>query len=89
MDDPEHARPRRMVTAPFAIKRVEAFRPAAQQIVDELIDEMLAGPKPVDLVEAFALPVPSVVICALLKPATPTRPSRMPTPPRAPNGTPD
>ncbi|GHF76837.1 cytochrome P450 [Amycolatopsis bartoniae] len=66
MDDPEHARLRRMVTAPFAIKRVEAMRPAVQKIVDDLIDELLAGPKPVDLVEAFALPVPSLVICELL-----------------------
>lgn len=66
MDDPEHARLRRMVTAPFAIKRVEALRPGVQKIVDDLIDEMLAGPKPVDLVEAFALPVPSLVICQLL-----------------------
>nr|WP_320777773.1 cytochrome P450 [Streptomyces sp. CRN 30] len=66
MDDPEHARMRRMVTAPFAIKRVEAMRPAVQKIVDDLIDELLAGPDPVDLVEAFALPVPSLVICELL-----------------------
>jgi hypothetical protein len=66
MDDPEHARLRRMVTAPFTIKRVAAMRPAVQKIVDDLIDEMLAGPKPVDLVEAFALPVPSLVICRLL-----------------------
>ncbi|KOG31460.1 cytochrome P450 [Streptomyces resistomycificus] len=66
MDDPEHARLRRMVTAPFAIKRVEALRPAVQQIVDGLIDDMLAGPRPVDLVEAFALPIPSLVICELL-----------------------
>ncbi|MFC9057177.1 cytochrome P450 [Streptomyces sp. NPDC057074] len=66
MDDPEHARLRRMVTAPFAIKKVEALRPAVQKIVDELIDDMLAGPKPVDLVEAFALPVTSLVICELL-----------------------
>jgi cytochrome P450 len=66
MDDPEHARLRRMVTAPFAIKRVEALRPAVQKIVDDLIDAMLAGPNPVDLVEAFALPVPSLVICELL-----------------------
>jgi cytochrome P450 len=66
MDDPEHARLRRMVTAPFAIKRVEAMRAGVQQIVDDLIDEMLAGPNPVDLVEAFALPVPSLVICRLL-----------------------
>jgi cytochrome P450 len=66
MDDPEHARLRRMVTAPFMIKRIEAMRPGIQKIVDGLIDDLLAGPKPVDLVEAFALPVPSLVICQLL-----------------------
>ena len=66
MDDPEHARLRRMVTSRFAIKQVESLRPAIQRIVDGLIDEMLAGPKPVDLVKAFALPVPSLVICELL-----------------------
>ncbi|MEV6301291.1 cytochrome P450 [Actinoplanes sp. NPDC051861] len=66
MDDPEHARLRRMVTAPFMVKRIEAMRPAVQRIVDTLIDDMLAGPKPVDLVESFALPVPSLVISDLL-----------------------
>ncbi|QUQ65569.1 cytochrome P450 [Kutzneria sp. CA-103260] len=66
MDDPEHARLRRMVTGPFTIKRVEAMRAGVQKIVDDLIDAMLAGPKPVDLVQAFALPVPSLVICDLL-----------------------
>jgi hypothetical protein len=66
MDDPEHARLRRMVTAPFAVKKVQAMRPGIQKIVDEKIDEMLAGPKPADLVRAFSLPVPSLVICQLL-----------------------
>jgi cytochrome P450 len=66
MDDPEHARLRRMVTAPFMIKRIEAMRPAVQQIADDLIDAMLAGPNPADLVEAFALPLPSLVISDLL-----------------------
>lgn len=66
MDDPEHARLRRMVTAPFAIKKVEALRPAVQRIVDGLIDDLLAGPRPADLVERFALPIPSLVICELL-----------------------
>ncbi|MGW0858213.1 cytochrome P450 [Streptomyces sp. NPDC002690] len=66
MDDPDHARLRRMTTAPFAIKRVEAMRPAIQKIVDDLIDRMLANPGPADLVEAFALPLPSLVICELL-----------------------
>ena len=66
MDDPDHARLRRMATAAFSVKRMEALRPAIQKVVDGLIDDMLAGPVPVDLVEAFALPVPSLVICELL-----------------------
>jgi cytochrome P450 len=66
MDDPDHIRLRRMVTAPFTIKRVAAMRSTIQQIVDGLIDDLLAGPKPVDLVQAFALPLPSLVICDLL-----------------------
>jgi len=66
MDDPEHRRLRRMVLPLFTVKRVEAMRPRVQQIVDERLDGLLAGPKPVDLVEELALPVPSLVICELL-----------------------
>jgi cytochrome P450 len=65
-DPPEHSRYRRMLTAPFTAKRVEALRPPIQKITDELIDTMLAGPKPVDLVKALALPVPSLMISDLL-----------------------
>lgn len=66
MDDPEHNRLRRMVTAPFTVRRMKELRPAVQKIIDDQIDALLAGPNPVDLVEAFALPVPSLVICELL-----------------------
>ncbi|MGC7094314.1 cytochrome P450 [Amycolatopsis lurida] len=66
MDDPEHARLRRMVGSAFAVKKVAAMRPMVQQIVDDALDEFLGGPKPADLVEGFALPVPSLVICELL-----------------------
>ncbi|MEQ4720751.1 cytochrome P450 [Nonomuraea sp. B19D2] len=66
MDDPEHARLRRMLTGTFTVRRIERLRPAVQRIVDGLIDEMLAGPAPADLVNAFALAVPSLVICELL-----------------------
>src|SRR5205807_561287 len=45
---------------------VEGLRPAIQQITDEHIDAMLAGPKPADIVTALALPVPSLVISQLL-----------------------
>lgn len=66
MDAPEHQRLRRMVTAPFTARRVEGMRAQIQENVDGLIDNLLAGPKPADLVEAFALPVPSLIICLLL-----------------------
>jgi cytochrome P450 len=66
MDDPDHARLRRMVMPTFTLRRVAELRPAIQRIVDERIDALLAGPRPVDLVEEFALPVPSLVICHLL-----------------------
>ncbi|NKY98907.1 cytochrome P450 [Nocardiopsis alborubida] len=65
-DAPEHTRLRRMVNLPFTVKRIEALRPRIQELTDGLIDEMLAGPKPVDLVQAFALPVPTIVITDML-----------------------
>jgi cytochrome P450 len=55
-----------MVNAPFLVKRIEAMRPTVQGIVDGLIDDMLGGPNPADLLTAFALAVPSLVIAELL-----------------------
>ena len=66
MDDPEHARLRRMLTGDFIIKRIEAMRPEIQGIVDGFLDDMTAHQPPADLVQEFALPVPSLVICMLL-----------------------
>ncbi|MCU7724298.1 cytochrome P450 [Actinoplanes sp. KI2] len=65
-DPPEHTRLRRTVNAPFMVKRVEALRPRIQQVLDSLIDEMLAGPRPADLVQAIGLPVPTMVITEIL-----------------------
>jgi len=66
MDPPEHSRHRRMITNEFTVKRVKRMRPQIQQITDQVIDDLLAGPRPADLVEALSLPVPSLVICELL-----------------------
>jgi cytochrome P450 len=66
MDPPEHGPARRAVAGEFTVRRLEALRPRIQQIVDEQVDAMLAGPRPVDLVQALSLPVPSLVICELL-----------------------
>ncbi|MFD4369405.1 cytochrome P450 [Rhodococcus sp. NPDC058521] len=65
-DGAEHTRFRRMMTRAFTFKRVTALRPHVQQTTDELLDAMLAGPKPADLVAAVALPLPSLVICQML-----------------------
>ncbi|MBV1938487.1 cytochrome P450 [Streptomyces sp. BV286] len=65
-DAPEHTRLRRMVNGPFLVKRIEAMRAPIQKIVDGLIDDLLSGPNPADLVTALALPVPSLVISELL-----------------------
>jgi len=65
-DAEEHTRFRRMLSKPFTFRRVEALRPAVQQITDDHIDALLAGPQPGDIVSALALPVPSLVISQLL-----------------------
>ncbi|MEU6119724.1 cytochrome P450 [Streptomyces sp. NPDC047117] len=66
VDDPEHNVQRRMLIPSFGLKRIAAMRPRIQQIVDRLLDDMEAGGHPAELVSAFALPVPSMVICELL-----------------------
>ncbi|SEE11083.1 MULTISPECIES: cytochrome P450 [Streptomyces] len=66
VDDPLHARQRRMLIPSFGVKRMNAIRPRLQGLVDRLLDDMLAKGPVVDLVSAFALPVPSMAICELL-----------------------
>lgn len=66
MDGAEHLANRRLLTSEFTVKKMDALRPRVQDIVDALIDDMLAGPNPVDLVQAFALPVALLVICEML-----------------------
>ncbi|MBA9049831.1 cytochrome P450 [Streptomyces griseofuscus] len=65
-DDPEHQRQRRMMIPSFTLKRAGGLRPAIQRIVDGLLDTMIEQGPPADLVPAFALPVPSMVICDVL-----------------------
>jgi cytochrome P450 len=66
MDPPEHDVLRRMVISEFSVRRIAAMRPGIQRTVDATLDAMLAAGPPADLVAAFGLPVPSLVICQLL-----------------------
>jgi cytochrome P450 len=70
MDPPEHTRFRRMLTGQFTVRRMRALEPRIAEIVSSHLDDLdrcdrLVAP-PVDLVEAFTLPVPSLVICEVL-----------------------
>lgn len=65
-DAEEHTRFRRMLSKPFTFKRVEALRSAIQEVTDESIDDILAGPQPADIVAKLALPVPTKVISEML-----------------------
>lgn len=66
LDNPQHDQVRRALLHDFMAKRMELLRPRIQQLVDRLIDDMVAGPNPTDLVEALAVPLPSLVMCDML-----------------------
>jgi cytochrome P450 len=66
MDPPDHTRYRRLLTGQFTVRRMNALVPQIERIVAEHLDAMERSPRPVDLVQAFALPIPSMVICELL-----------------------
>lgn len=66
MDPPEHTRYRKALSELLSMKRMKALKPRIGQIVHEHLDSMASMGSPVDLVECFALPVPSFMICELL-----------------------
>ena len=66
LDPPEHQRLRRMLTPEFTIRRMKRLEPRIAEIVDQQLDAMETAGPPSDLVENFALPIPSLVICELL-----------------------
>src|SRR5215216_3041638 len=64
-DPPRHTRLRGLVNKAFTLRRMEAFRPRIEQLVDEMLDAM-EGKDEVDLVSEFAQPLPIIIICDLL-----------------------
>ncbi|QFY08318.1 cytochrome P450 [Nonomuraea phyllanthi] len=65
-DAPEHTRYRKLLTGQFTVRRMKALEPRIEEITNACLDDMAAAGGPVDLVQAFALPIPSLVICELL-----------------------
>ncbi|AEO68221.1 4b72ec53-8c48-4fb7-868a-96bdfe2182ab [Thermothielavioides terrestris] len=69
MDPPEHMRHRSMVESWFTPEKVKSMRPYIDKTVNDLLERLKAkgcANGPVDLVEEFALPVPSYIIYTIL-----------------------
>lgn len=65
-DPPDHTRLRKLVSRAFTMRAIAGMRPRIEAIAAELADRMAAGPAQVDLLDAFAYPLPMSVICDLL-----------------------
>jgi cytochrome P450 len=66
LDPPDHTRLRRLAAQAFTVRRIAALRPRIQEIADGLADALIAHGPVADLVEEFAFPLPTVVMCELL-----------------------
>ncbi|SHK62278.1 Cytochrome P450 [Pseudonocardia thermophila] len=66
MDPPEQHRLRRMLAPEFTVRRIRRLEPRIAEVVDDHLDAMEQAGAPAELVSAFALPLPSLVICELL-----------------------
>ncbi|MEW2428654.1 cytochrome P450 [Micromonospora sp. NPDC047644] len=64
-EPPDHTRLRRLISAAFTRRRMEDMRPRIERIAEDLLDAM-AGTDEVDLVAAYALPLPIRVLGGLL-----------------------
>ena len=65
LDDPDHKRIRDLVSIAFNQRAVDAMRPRIQEVADHLLDP-LAKSGSFDVVEAYAKPLPTIVIAEML-----------------------
>jgi cytochrome P450 len=66
MDEPQHSRYRKPLVGKFTVRRMRLLAERVEQITAEHLDAMAAAGPPVDLVPAFAKPIPAIMICELL-----------------------
>ncbi|HEX8867015.1 MAG TPA: cytochrome P450, partial [Lentzea sp.] len=65
-DPPDHTRLRKMLQGQFTVRRMNQLSEWIGTIVDDQLKHLRTFDGHADLVKEFALPVPSLVICALL-----------------------
>ncbi|MFG2223325.1 cytochrome P450 [Streptomyces sp. NPDC048644] len=66
LDAPEHTRYRRLLTGKFTVRRMRQLAERVEQFTTACLDAMEQAGPTADLVEAFARPVPALMICELL-----------------------
>ncbi len=66
MDPPSLNRVRRLINKAFTTPQVEALRPWTQRTVDGMLDGLVAGGAPGDVVRHLSEPLPLMTICELL-----------------------
>jgi cytochrome P450 len=64
-DPPDHTRLRALVSKAFTPRRIEQLAPRIQEIADDLLDAVQGEPQ-IDLIDAYAFPLPIIVISELL-----------------------
>ncbi|MER5217487.1 cytochrome P450 [Streptomyces sp. NPDC002838] len=65
-DRPQHSRYRKPLAGKFTVRRIRKLTEHIEQITADHLDAMEKAGPPVDLVTAFAKPIPAIVICELL-----------------------
>ncbi|WP_219472014.1 cytochrome P450 [Nonomuraea rhizosphaerae] len=66
MDPPEHTRYRGLLTGRFTVRRMRLLTERVEQVAADHLDAMERHGPPVDLVKAYAQPIPALLICELL-----------------------
>lgn len=79
-DPPDHTRLKRLVSKVFTPRRVAQMRERVQTIADTLLDAV-AGRSEMDLIDAYAFPLPIIVMadCSACRPPIGTSSARGPT----------
>jgi cytochrome P450 len=73
VDPPVHTRYRRLVSAVFTARAIEALRGRIEELTGQLLDDLERGPRTVDLVDRLAAPLPVTVIAEVLGIPVPMR----------------
>jgi cytochrome P450 len=66
VDAPHHTRYRRLLAGKFTVRRMRQLTERIEQITAETLDAMDRQGAPLDLVTAYAQPIPAQLICEML-----------------------